>query len=468
MEADASKPPTKEPGPKIKEPGMNASDESLNLLEDLIRKAKAAGADSADAVMFHAVSLSHAQRLGNVERLEREESNDLGLRVFKGKRQAIVSSSDKSQAALDELVERAVAMAKVVPEDPFCGIADPDQIAREIPQLDICDPMEPTPEELIERAKRCEEAALAVEGVTNSGGADASWGAAHIAMAASNGFAGGYSSSGHSLSVSVLAGGRDGMERDYDFSSAVYGEDLRTAEEIGRQAGENTVARLNPRKPKTAQVPVIFDPRVSASLMSHMIGAINGPAIARGTSFLKDYLGKQVFAKGINIIDDPHRPRGLRSKPFDGEGLANQRRAIIADGELQTWLLSLSSARQLGLQSTGNASRGTSGTPGPAPTNLYMEPGELSPEELIADIKQGFFVTEMMGSSINGLTGDYSRGAGGFWIENGQIAYPVSEVTIAGNLKDMYLQLTPANDLVFRYGSNAPTLRVEGMTVAGN
>ncbi|WP_417452790.1 TldD/PmbA family protein [Kiloniella sp.] len=448
---------------------MPSSSDSQNLLEDLIKKAKAAGADSADALMFRSVSVSHAQRLGKMEKLEREESNDLGLRVFIGKRNAVVSSSDSSPSAIDELVERVISMARVVPEDPYAGIADAEQITKSFPELDIYDSVEPSADELINRAKECEEAALSVEGITNSGGAEASWGEASIALAASNGFSGSYNSSGHSISVSVLAGEKETMERDYDFSSAVYGSDLTNSTEIGKNAADKAIKRLNPRKPDTLNdISVVYDPRVSSSIMGHMMGAITGPAIARGTSFLKESLNKKIFADGINIVDDPHLHRGLRSKPFDGEGLGNRKQNIIEDGVLLTWLLSLSSARQLGLQSTGHASRGTSGNPSPSPTNLYMEAGKLSPVELIKDIKQGFFVTEMMGSSVNGLTGDYSRGAGGYWIENGEIAYPVSEATIAGNLKDMFLNLTPASDLVFRYGSNAPTIRIDGMTVAGN
>jgi len=448
---------------------MPSSSDSQNLLEDLIKKAKAAGADAADAVMFRSVSVSHAQRLGKMEKLEREESNDLGLRVFIGKRNAVVSSSDSSPEAINELVDRVVSMARVVPEDPYAGIAGEEEITKSFPQLDIYDAVEPSADELINRAKECEEAALAVTGITNSGGAEASWGEASIALAASNGFSGAYNSSGHSISVSVLAGEKETMERDYDFSSAVYGSDLTNAAEIGKNAADKAIKRLNPRKPDTLNdISVVYDPHVSSSIMGHMMGAITGPAIARGTSFLKESLNKKIFADGINIVDDPHLHRGLRSKPFDGEGLGNRKQNIIEDGVLLTWLLSLSSARQLGLQSTGHASRGTSGNPSPSPTNLYMEAGKLSPTELIKDIKQGFFVTEMMGSSVNGLTGDYSRGAGGYWIENGEIAYPVSEATIAGNLKDMFLNLTPANDLVFRYGSNAPTIRIDGMTVAGN
>ena len=445
---------------------MTESD-SLSLLEDLIAKAKAAGADAADAVLSHATALSYAQRLGELERLEREESQDLGLRVLIGHRQAIVSSTDISKAALDQLVERVVAMARSVPEDQHCGLADPDQLAATVPTLDICDDAEPSTETLIERARACEEAARAVAGVTNSEGAEAGWSGGRIALAGSNGFTGGYSVSHHALSVAVLAGEGLGMERDYDFATTVYGDDLEDPAVIGRRAGEKAVRRLNARKPETGRVPVVYDPRIAGSLLRHFAGAINGVAIARGTSFLKDQMDQAVFAAGITIVDDPHRPRGLRSKPFDAEGLANQRRALIDDGRLTTWILDLRSARQLSLAPTGHAARGTSSPPSPSVTNLYMEAGRQSPEDLMADIKQGFYVTEMMGMGVNGVTGDYSRGAAGFWIEDGALAEPVSEATVAGNLKDMFRNLTPANDLVFRYGTDSPTLRVEGMTVAG-
>ncbi|MFQ6018599.1 MAG: TldD/PmbA family protein [Kiloniellaceae bacterium] len=447
---------------------MTPDGKDLDLLDGLLSKAKAAGADAGDAVIFDSVALSHAQRLGALERLEREESRDLGLRVFLGRRQAIVSSTDLSAQALDELVARAVAMARTVPEDPYCGLAAPEQLAGDIPALDICDGAEPAPGALIERAKACEDAARAVPGVTNSEGAEAGWTLTRIALAASNGFAGGYAISRHSMGVSVLAGEGLGMERDYDFVSAVYGAELEDPELIGRRAGERAVKRLGPRKPKTGKLTVVFDPRVAGGLLRHLAGAISGPAVARGTSFLKDKLGEAVFAKGVTIVDDPHRPRGLRSKPFDGEGLANARRKVVDDGRLETWILSLSSARQLGMASTGHAARGPSGPPAPAASNLYMEPGPLAPAELMADIGQGLYVTEMMGMGVNAVTGDYSRGAAGFWIENGEMAHPVSEVTVAGNLKDMYRNLTPADDLEFRYGTNAPTLRVDGMTVAGN
>ncbi len=446
---------------------MTAPDDALDLLDTLLAKAKAAGAEAADALFAHSVSLSYAQRLGALERLEREESHDLGLRVLIGRRQAIVSSTDTAPAALDALIERALAMARSVPEDPHCGLAEPAALAKDPPSLDICDTAEPDSQTLIARAAACEDAARAVPGITNSEGAEAGWSYAHIALAASNGFTGGYASSRHSVGTSVLAGEGLEMERDYEFSSRVYGADLEDPAEIGRKAGERTVRRLGARKAATGRVPVVFDPRVAGGLIGHLAGAINGVSVGRGTSFLKDKMGEQVFAPGINIVDDPHRARGLRSKPFDGEGVANDRLEVVADGRLTTWILDLASARKLGLETTGRAARGTSSPPSPSTTNLYLEPGPLAPDALMADIKQGFYVTEMMGMGVNGVTGDYSRGAAGFWIENGALAYPVSEVTVAGNLKDMFTNLTPANDLEFRYSTNAPTLRVEGMTVAG-
>lgn len=442
--------------------------ESLGLLAELIERARRAGADAADAVFVQSASLSHARRLGKLEKLERAESSDLGLRVFVGKRQAILSSTDMSAKALEELVARAIATARVVPEDPYCGVAEPGDVMKSAPPaLDMEDPSEPKPERLVELAAAAEDAARAIEGVTNSEGAEAGWGRTRIALAASNGFAGLYATTHHSLSVSVLAGSGTGMERDYDYCTAVHGGEMLDPASLGRNAGERAVRRLNPRKVKTAAVPVVFDKRVAGGLLGHLSSAINGASIARGTSFLKDKLGKKVFRAGVNVVDDPHRKRGLRSKPFDAEGIANKRRALIENGQLTTWLLDLRSARQLQLASTGHAARGTGGPPQPSATNLYLEAGTATPEALMGDIRQGFFVTELMGMGVNGVTGDYSRGATGFWIENGKPAYPVSEVTIAGNLKDMFLNMYPANDLEFRRGTDSPTVRIEGMTVAG-
>ncbi|MDB5409155.1 MAG: putative peptidase PmbA-like [Rhodospirillales bacterium] len=442
--------------------------DALNILDDLIARARRAGADAADAVLFEGTSIAHAQRLGKTEKLERSESYDLGLRILVGKCQAMVSSNDRSAAAIGELVDRALAMAKTVPEDPYCGIADPDQIAREWPSLETCDPDEPSAAALIARAREAEEAALAVAGVTNSEGAEASWSQAIVALAASNGFAGTYADSSHGVSAAVLAGTGTGMERDYDYSSAVFAADLRDPAEIGRSAGERAVRRLGARKVATGQVPIIFDPRVSRSLLGHLIGAISGPGIARGTSFLKDKLGQRIFPQNVTIIDDPHRRRGLRSKPFDGEGIGNRRRAIVENGVLTTWLLDLRSARQLGLQTTGHASRGTSSPPSPSPTNFWLEPGEATAAALLGGVERGFYVNELMGMGVSGTTGDYSRGAAGFWIENGVLSFPVSEVTIAGNLKEMFQHLTAANDLEFKSGVDAPTVRIDGMTLAGS
>jgi PmbA protein len=444
-----------------------AAEASLDLLQDLIARARRAGADAADAVLFEGTSLSHARRLGKTEKLERSEGQDLGLRVFIGRQQAVVSSSDRSPQALAELVERAIAMARTVPEDPYCGIADPSEIAQDWPSLDMLDPEEPSAEVLIERARAAEEAALAVQGITNSEGAEAGWGCSSIALAASNGFAGTYSGSSQGISASVIAGSGTDMERDYDFASAIHAADLRDPAEIGKSAGERAVKRLGAKKMPTCRCPVVFDPRVARSFISHLLGAISGPSIARGTSFLKDRLGKRIFPEAISIIDDPHRHRGLRSKPFDGEGIANRRRAIIDKGVLTTWLLDLRSSRQLGLKTTGHAARGTASPPAPAATNVWIEPGGLSPKDLIADIESGFYVTEMMGMGVNGVTGDYSRGAAGFWIEKGEIAFAVSEMTVAGNLKDIFARLVAANDLEFKAGADSPTLRVDDLTVAG-
>jgi PmbA protein len=439
----------------------------LELLQGLLSSAKKAGADAGDAVHIESRSLSVGQRLGAPESLERSESADVGLRVFVGKRQAIVSSSDISADALDELATRAVAMAGAVPEDPYCGLADPDQLAVDIPTLDMCDPEEPEPETLIDWADRAEDAARAVDGVTNSEGAEAGWGQARVSVIASNGFSQSYAGSHYSLSAAVLAGSGTGMERDYDYTGAVYAGDLESPEAIGTSAGERTVRRLNPKKPASGQVPVVYDPRVSRSLVNNFANAVNGAAIARDTSFLKDRMGEKIFADTINIIDDPHRHRGLRSKPFDGEGVPNKRRGVIEDGVLTTWFLDLRSARQLGLETTGHASRGAGSPPSPSASNLYMDKGSVSRDDLIGEIKSGLYVTELIGFGVNGLTGDYSRGAAGFWIEDGELAYPVSEVTIAGNLKEMFLGLTAADDLKLRYGVDAPTVRIEAMTLAG-
>jgi len=439
----------------------------LDLLSDLVAAARRAGADSADALHVQNASLSVSRRLGRIEQLERSEGFDIGLRVFLGQRQAIVSTTVADPAGFAALAERAVAMAKVVPEDPFGGLADHFDAPRDAGPLDLADATEPTAEDLIARAAAAEDSALAVKGVTNSEGADASWGRIRIALATSAGFAGHYVRTSHSLSCTALAGQGTGMERDYEWSSVVHLADLDDPATIGRRAAEKAIGRLNPVRAKTARIPVVFDPRVSSSLLGHLLGAINGASVARGTSFLADRIGTQVLAKGLTVRDDPTRPRGLRSRPFDGEGMAGQPRAIVEDGVLTSWILDWRSARQLGLASTGHASRGTGGPPGPAASNLWLEPGTLTPTELMSDIKEGLYVVDLIGMGVNGVTGDYSRGAAGFMIRNGALAEAVSEITIAGNLRDIFLNLTAANDLVFRRGMDAPTIRIEGLTLAG-
>lgn len=446
---------------------MASQDDMLDFLSDLVAKARAAGADAADAVFVEGASVSHARRLGKLEKLERSEGQDLGLRVLVGQRQAIVSSSDRSPRAIAELVERAVAMARVAPPDPHAGLADPADIAREIPDLDLLDPVEPSAEALVERARAAEDAAMAVKGITNSEGAEAGWSRSRVALVATNGFAATYARSHHSVSASVIAGTGTAMQRDYDYATVAHASDLEDPAAIGRRAAERTLARLDPRKIETCKVPVVFDNRVSASFVGHLASAANGAAVARGTSFLKDSMGKAVMAPGVTIVDDPFRPRGLGSKPVDGEGIAPRRREVVAKGVLSTWFLDLRAARQLKLRSTGHASRGTTSPPSPSPTNLHLAPGRISPAAMIREVGHGLYVNEFIGMGVNGVTGDYSRGASGFWIEDGVLAYPVSEITVAGNLRDMFLALTPADDLVFRNATNAPTLRIDGMTIAG-
>jgi PmbA protein len=439
----------------------------LDTLNDLLRHARAAGADAADTILFASTAVSVERRLGQMENLERSESRDLGLRVFIGKRAAIVSATAVDPARFADLAARAVAMARIVPEDPFTGLSDQAGPPADATTLDLLDANEPDIAALIARANTAEEAALAIPGVSNSEGGSAGYGRTDIYLATSAGFAGSFARSYHSVSASVLAGGGTNMQRDYDYHSAVHLADLDDAAAIGRSAGERAVARMNPTRPKTGKLPVIYGPRVAGSLVSHLSSAINGAAITRKTSFLLDKLNQRVFAPGIQIIDDPRRVRGSRSWTFDGEGVPTRRQTLVEDGVLQTWLLDSRSARQLGLVSTGHASRGTGGPPGPSATNLYMEAGHDTPEALMSDIKEGIYITDMLGSSVNGITGDYSRGAAGFMIRDGKLAEPVAEITVAGNLLEMFLHLTPANDLVFRRGTDAPTIRVDGMTIAG-
>ena len=406
-------------------------------------------------------------RDGHVEESERSEGDDVGLRVLVGQRQAVVSTNDIGSDGIAKLAERAVAMARVAPDDKYVGLADPALLARSFPDLDLLDPKIPSVAELERRAQEAEAAGLAVKGVTKSGGASASAGIGGMVLVTSAGFHGSYLRSSQGISMTAISGEGTGMERDYDYTSAPHATDLEKPERVGRKAGERTVARANPRKVETCKVPVVFDPRVSNSLVGHLVSAVNGASIARKTSFLKDKLGAQLFAKNIRIIDDPLRKRGLRSQSFDAEGVAVNKLAIVDGGVLTTWLLDSATARELGLKTTGHAHRGVSSSPSPGPYNLHLEAGEATPAELIADIKQGFYVTDLIGSGVNGVTGDYSRGASGFWIENGEMTYPVSEVTIAGHLLEMFKSMAVANDLVFRYGVNAPTVRIEGLTLGG-
>lgn len=447
---------------------MLTPDQAQERAADIVRRATAAGADAADAVFAADASTDVSVRLGQLEDVGRSEAEELGLRVFVGRRSASVSTTDLSTGAVAELVERAVAMAREAPEDQWAGLAPEDRLLHGAPPLlDLADDGAITPAELRELASQAEEAARAVPGVTNSEGGGASASSSVWALATSHGFAGAYATTGYGLSASVIAGEGGGMQRDYAFHSARHRSRLDPAEAIGRQAGERAVARLDPAKVASGPMPVVFDPRVGSSFLGHLIGAISGSAIARRTSFLLDALGTEVFAPGVTISDDPHRPHGLRSRPFDGEGLPVSPTAIVEGGVLETWLLDSAAARQLGLEPTGHAARGVNGAPGVSTSNLFMAAGKVPVDTLIGDIARGVYVTELIGQGVNPVTGDYSRGAAGFLIENGEITRPIAEFTVAGNLRDMFRALTPANDLEFRYGTNVPTVRVDGMTVAG-
>jgi PmbA protein len=439
-----------------------------DLAQRLVIAARKAGADQADALAVRSVSLSVEVRDGAVEESERSEGDDLGLRVIVGRKQAVVSTNDLKGNGFDALAERAVAMARAAPEDRFAGLADAGQLAQQLPALDLIDPDMPDVDALEARAREAEAAGLSVPGVTKSGGASASAGIGGLVLVTSHGFHGATIASRHGIAMTAIAGDGTGMERDYDFSSTLHASDLDGAQAIGRRAGERAVKRLNPRKVATRRVPVVFDARISGSLVGHLASAANGSSVARKTSFLREKLGQKIFAAGIDIVDDPLRPRGLRSRPFDAEGIAGRRRHLVENGVLKTWILDCATARELNLETTGHAQRGVSSTPSPGASNLHLAPGSKSPDELIADIEDGFYITDMIGMGVNLVTGDYSRGASGFWIEKGERTYPVSEVTIAGHLSDMFASLVAANDLVFRFGTNAPTLRVEGMTVAGH
>jgi PmbA protein len=446
---------------------MLTTDQARERAHDIVARATAAGADAADAVFAADAALEVSVRLGKLEDVGRSESRDLGLRVFVGRRSASVSTSDFSEDAVVALVERAVAMAREAPEDEWAGLAPADRLLHgEPPRLDLADRVDPGPEELRDLALAAETAALAVPGVTNSEGGGASASRSLWALATSTGFAGAYETTVHGLSASVLAGEGAGMQRDYAHHAARLRRHLDDPATIGRHAGERAVARLNPGRLASGTMPVVFDPRVGSSLLGHLVGAIGGAAIARRTSFLLDALGTRILPEGLCVRDDPHRPHGLRSRPFDGEGLPVSPTDIVENGMLETWMLDSAAARQLGLEPTGHAARGIGGAPGVSTANLYLDGGTLPVETLLGEIADGVYVTELMGQGVNGVTGDYSRGAAGFRIENGRIGAPVAEFTIAGNLRDMYLGMTAATDLVFRYGTNVPTLRVDGMTIA--
>ena len=435
----------------------------------LVERARRAGADAADVVYLADASESVSVRLGKLEDVERSESEHIGLRVFCGRRSASIGSSDLGEAALDELAGRAIAMARAAPEDPYAGLADQALLAAgSFPELDLDDPAEPSPRALRALAEEAEDAARGVSGVTNSEGAGASAGRGLFALATSHGFCSAYASTSHGLSASVLAGEGSAMQRDYAWRSAHHGADLPSPESIGTLAGQRAVARLAPGGLKSGAMSVVFDPRVGGSLVGHLIGAMSGAAIARRASFLLDRLDQQLFDPAIVISDDPLRMRGLRSKPFDGEGLPTAPRDLVASGRLTGWLMDSAAARQLGLAPSGHAARGGSGAPGVSASNVHLAAGSVSPAALMADIADGVYITELIGMGVNGVTGDYSRGASGVRIVNGELAGPVAEFTIAGNLIDMFASLTPADDLEWHRAINVPTIRIDGMVVAGD
>jgi PmbA protein len=433
----------------------------------LVEAARRAGADSADAVYAGEASTGIQVRLGELEEVGRSEGEEIGLRFFVGQRSASVSSSDLSDDAMAALVERAAAMAREAPEDRFSGLAPKDRLLTGDPvDVEGDDGDDPSPAALKALALAIEDEARSVAGITNSEGAGVSAGRTVVALATSHGFARGYSTSGYSAMASVVAGTGAGMQRDYAHHSVRHFADLESPEAIGRRAAERAVARLDPGKVPSGTMTIVFDPRAGSSLLAHLIGAITGPSIARRTSFLIGREDDALFGPAITIRDDPHRRRGLASKPFDGEGLPTRPTDLVAGGRLTGWLLDSASARQLGLEPTGHATR-ASGAPGAGATNVHLEPGPLRPAELMADVKTGIYVTELIGQGVNPVTGDYSRGASGFLIENGILTRPVAEITIAGNLIDMYRALVPANDLEHRRTVNVPTVRIDGMMVAG-
>lgn len=448
---------------------MLKPDSALAKLEQAVDLAKQAGADAADAIYVGEASSSVHVRKGELEDVSRSEGERIGLRIFVGQRSASASSSDLSSDALEEMAARVAAMAREAPEDQYAGLAPEDRLAKPpFADLDAWDDSEPDPAVLRERALIAENAAIGVQGVTNSNGGSASSSAASLALATSHGFSGAYRSTSHSCAASVVAGEGSGMQRDYAWHSARHLEDVDNPERIGRRAGERAVARLDPVRMKPEKMAILFEPRVASSLLGHFVAAITGQSVARKSSFLQDMLGERVFAEGIAIHDDPLRKRGLRSRAFDGEGLPVRPMALVEDGVLTTWLAESASARQLGIDPTGHAIRGVRGSPGAGPSNLYLEAGSRSLEDMIADLPRALLVTELIGHGVNGVTGDYSRGAAGFLYENGERVGPVSEITIASNLKDMFASLEPASDLELRRGIDSPTVLIPEMTVASS
>lgn len=436
-------------------------------LTALLRLAKNHGADQAEAVGAYGRSLSIGVRGGALEDIDNSEGKDIGLRVFVGQRQACVSSSDLSNDSLDKLAERCVAMAKLAPADAYCGLADTDKLATSKPELDIYDPLDLDADTLLARAQDLEAAALSVKGVSQAEGANAYCVKGATYLMTSDGFSNGWKSSSHGLSVAAFASEGDDMERDYDYKSTRWFEDLATPESIGVKAGNRAVARLGAKQMASGNMPVLFERRVANSLLSSFTSAISGSAIARGVSFLKDSMDAQVFHKGINITDDPHLTRAGGSRPWDGEGVAGSRLNLVENGVLKSWLLHSAAARQLGLSTTGHASRGMSSPPSITCSNVWMDAGEKSPSTLMKDIGEGLFITEMFGPSLNPNTGDYSVGIAGFAIENGERTYPVNEITIAGNLLNMFKTITAADDLIMNDPVATPSLLVENMVIAG-
>ncbi len=446
----------------------NNENQLTNFLSKIIEKATKRGANSADAIGVINQSLSISQRLGKREDLERSESNSFGLRVFIGKRQSIVSSSDKSDEGVNELIDRAIEMAKIAPEDPYVGISESESIVKNWKDLNLIDNFEPDSDWLYEKAAKAEDAALSLKEINNSEGGESSWSKSTVALANSHNFYGSYSGSMFSISAAVIAGSGSEMERDYDYSVARLNSSLDKPENVGINAAKRAIKRLKPIKIDSAEIPVLFDWRVASSLLGHFSSAINGQSIAKNTSFLSEKLNQSIFKKGINIIDDPLVPQGLGSRPFDGEAIECKKINLVSDGVLNNWILDLSSSRQLGLKTNGHASRGVSSVPFPSTSNLYLESGDSSVDQLMNGIKKGIYVTELIGMGVNTVNGDYSRGAAGFLIENGKISSPVSEITVAGNLISMFANITPANDLNFKNKTNSPSILIENMTVAGN